>query len=89
MINPRETFRNSPFSKGWQDLVDSNQFHMAAQAALAQMQTINSNYKSPEDAAAHAYAMQGAVAFLHILMDLTTPAPKPVERFTKDLNYKA
>lgn len=88
MINPRETFRQSPIGKGWLDLVDSSQFQIAAQTALAQME-MEANPATLGDATAHAYQMQGAKIFLRTLMHLTAPDAKPITPRTTNLNHKA
>lgn len=87
MITPRLTFRNSPFAKGWQTLVDSAPFQSAVNTALLEMQLRNQNAPDMGNAAARYWHNQGALQFLSILMNLTGTEAKPAkDRMPDNLN---
>lgn len=80
MDSPKERFRKSLHSKGWNDVVDSAQFQSAADAAVLEF---HSRLGTPSDmgtSAANEWKRQGARDFLHVLMTLTAeeqPKRKP------------
>jgi DNA-binding PucR family transcriptional regulator len=76
MISPRESFKASPYAKGWQDRVDSEQFQAAANAAMLEMALLNRNTQELYSSAGAQKKMEGAMAFLDIFMSLTSPAPE-------------
>jgi hypothetical protein len=84
MISPGKTFRESDLAKGWQSIVDSNQFEAAATAAMAEMQLAS----NPTNPAAVGVQLEGAKKFLELLMGLTTPSPARKPK-PEGLNYKA
>jgi hypothetical protein len=72
-MSPREKFRTSEISKGWNDVVDGSQFTAASTAAMLHFtQNILSKPESTEQAAANEWRRQGAVAFLETLVNLNT-----------------
>lgn len=76
MLTPRQNFKDSPFAKGWQSVVDSAQFQAAAQAALLEMTIANRSTPDMATSAAVQKKMEGAIAFLSLMMGLTTSAPE-------------
>lgn len=90
MITPKKTFaENKALSKGWQDIVDSKQFHEAATAALAEMEINLMAISDMATAAALNWQMQGAKRYLHTLMSLTQPAPPGTKPPKTGLDYRA
>jgi len=87
MITPRETFQKSEHAKRWLDVVDSQQFHMAAQAAFAQMQLDLSLPRDMNQAAIYQCELQGAKHFLSLLMQLTNPEKTVPTTTGRNLNH--
>lgn len=72
-FSPKSTFAKSAAAQPWADVVSSEVFRQAASAAMLQMQ-FNAGYSTTQSfAMASWYQMEGARAFLSILMNLTTP----------------
>lgn len=72
-FTPKSTFAKSAFAQPWADIASSDLFRQAVSAAMLQMQA-NQGYSTNQTyAMANAYQMEGARAFLSVLMNLTTP----------------
>lgn len=89
MITPRKSFQESDWGKGWADVVDSQRFHMAAQAAFAEMQMNMGEPKDMSAAAAQACEIAGAKRFLAALMALADPPTQLPRSTSKNLNHRA
>lgn len=89
MITPRESFRTGPFHKGWLDVCDSAQFHMAATTAMAQMVIEQPFPRDTATAQAKEFELQGAKKFLNLLMNLSAPDPKASAKPGTNLDHKA
>jgi hypothetical protein len=77
MITPKADFKNSPYAKGWQTLMDTRQFQEAVKVANMEMDLQNRGLGGDMgSAAALHYRKAGALQFLSILMNLTATEPK-------------
>jgi len=76
-MSPREKFRKSESAKGWNDIVDSKQFSIGADAALLHFMGTLQKVDNIESAAANEYRRQGATAFLDTLVNLNTETQQP------------
>lgn len=85
MINPRKTFRDNASLKDWQKTVDSALFEQAATAALCEMQLNQNTAGEPIGAAAQHWRLEGARAYLKILMSLADSEVKPVSKNHQNL----
>lgn len=81
---PKQEFSKGPHAAAWVDISASKTFKEAVTAALCQMQFNQGYSKDHGSAAANGLQMEGARAFLSILMNLTTPPEEPVKRTMKD-----
>lgn len=77
---PKSVFAKGPHAAQWTEVASSTLLREAASAALVQMQFNQGYSASPTEAMAKAYQMEGARAFLDILMNLTTPPKQTPER---------
>lgn len=79
-FSPKETFAKSSMAQPWTDVVSSQLFREAVGAAMLQMQANQGFSKDQWDAIGHSLQMEGARAFLSILMNLTTPPSEIPQR---------
>lgn len=86
MLNPKQRFKDSPNSAGWQTVVDSEHFQAAATAALAVMAM---KWVDPGFASHQSMRLDGAREFLEILMHLADAEPEQQKRTAPSLNYRA
>ena len=87
-FSPKATFAKSAHAQPWTDVASSELFRQASSIALVQMQ-FNQGYSGTQmQAMANAYQMEGARAFLNILMNLTTPPSEaPSRPRSENLNH--
>ena len=64
MKSPREQFRESQYSKGFGDLIESSQMEAAMVAAQLEMQARFNLTCDPQEATANEFRRQGAAAVL-------------------------
>jgi len=76
-MSPREKFRTSTLSNGWNGIVDSVQFQSASELAMLHFLGTLQFPSNAENAAANEYRRQGAMAFLEVLLNLNTPNNQP------------
>lgn len=89
MITPRKDFKSSTHAKGWQSLMDSNQFQTAVKAALVEMDIKNSSPTDIPTAASYTWRKAGALQFLSILMNLTATDTTPKTPGRPNLDHNA
>ena len=76
----KERFKTSDHAKGWNDLVDSDQFQAAIDAARLEFHASLGTPPDMASAACNEWRRQGARDFLFVLLNLTTtnePTRKP------------
>jgi len=59
-------------AKGWNNVVDGNQFQAASEAAMFHLMSSLSKPDNTESAAANEYRRQGAMAYLDTLKNLNS-----------------
>jgi len=79
-FSPKADFAKGPSAAAWKDAASSRVFIEAAGAAMLQMHANQGYSKLQTEAMANAYQMEGARAFLSILMNLTTPPAESPKR---------
>ena len=87
-FSPKATFAKSAMAQPWADVASSALFREAAGAAMVQMQFNQGYSQTQTQAMASAYQLEGARAFLSILMNLTTPPEQaPARPRSENLNH--
>jgi len=79
-FSPKADFAKGPRAAQWTEVATSALFREAAGAAMLQMQANHGYSKLQTEAMANAYQLEGARAFLSILMNLTTPPTETPKR---------
>ncbi len=89
-ITPKQAFCDSPQSKLWENVAESEMMRMAISAAMLQMHGSMGFPNVANDAAANDFRMQGARIFASILVNLTTPPEQLSKRKdTGNLDHNA
>lgn len=88
ILDPKTSFKSSPFAKTWTDVIDSTQFAEAAKAALLILQRELAKPGSEGELIATSSKLAGANRFLDILMTLTEPGESPAPRPRQNLDMK-
>lgn len=88
-FTPKSHFSKGPHAQAWTDVASSALFRDAAGAAMLQMQANQGYSTSQNQAMANAFQMEGARAFLSILMNLTTPPSEvPARPKSENLDHR-
>lgn len=80
-FSPKANFAKGPNAQAWTNVASSPLFVEAAGVAMLELHTESGKAESFNDAAAKAFRMEGAKAFLWMLTNLTKPVEerKPVK----------
>ena len=79
-LEPKQAFIDSPQSKLWENVAESEMMRMAISAAMLQMHGSMGFPNVATEAAANDFRMQGARIFASILINLTTPPEQLPQR---------
>jgi hypothetical protein len=93
MINftPKKVFTEGPSAAAWTDIAASKVFFESASAAMLQLQFNLGVAENSNVASSNHYKMEGARAFLGILINLTTPPEeqrRPEMTLPENLDHK-
>jgi len=89
ILNAKTRFlEQKPFAAAHRELVTSESFQRACEAALTEMVLNKPAAKTHEEAVAFNYAIEGATTFLKLLLNIAEIPAKPPERPSSNLNHQ-